>query len=124
MSITYVLDLNGSPLMPTIRSGKMYRLLKSKKAKVVNRKPFTIQLLYETKTKVVQPIILGIDPGRTNIGDTAVRIDGKALYSAHTETRNKEIPKLMANRKAHRMASRRGERLRRKRRAKKCNTIT
>jgi 5-methylcytosine-specific restriction endonuclease McrA len=123
MAITYVLDLNGSPLMPTIRSGKVYRILKSKKAKVVNRKPFTIQLLYETKTKVVQHIILGIDPGRTNIGDTAIRADGKTLYSAHTETRNKEIPKLMANRKAHRMASRKGERLCRKRRAKKCNTI-
>ena len=48
--------------MPTERHGKVKWLLKSGKAKVVRRTPFTIQLLYET-TEYVQPVTLGVDPG-------------------------------------------------------------
>ena len=48
-----VLDLNGERMMPTKRFGKVRRLLKAKLAKVVSRKPFTIKLLYQTKTHVV-----------------------------------------------------------------------
>ena len=123
MRYVYVLDMNGKPLMPTCRYGKVRRMLKSGKAKVVDTLPFTIQLQYEPTTKVVQPVVVGQDPGRTNIGMAAVRSDGSELYSAHVETRNKDIVKLMAKRKAHRQASRRGERLARKRLAVKNNTI-
>ena len=49
-----VLDLNGERMMPTKRFGKVRRLLKAKLAKVVSRKPFTIKLLYQTKTHVVE----------------------------------------------------------------------
>ena len=48
-----VLDLNGERMMPTKRFGKVRRLLKSKLAKIVSYKPFTIKLLYQTKTHVV-----------------------------------------------------------------------
>ena len=48
-----VLDLNGERMMPTKRFGKVRRLLKAKLAKVVTCKPFTIKLLYQTKTHVV-----------------------------------------------------------------------
>lgn len=48
-----VLDLNGERMMPTKRFGKVRRLLKAKLAKVVSHKPFTIKLLYQTKTHVV-----------------------------------------------------------------------
>jgi hypothetical protein len=98
------------------------RSLKSGKAVVVQSKPFTIQLTYEPETHVVQPVRVGIDPGRTNIGVAAVREDGTCLFLAKVETRNKDIPKLMEERKGHRHQSRRGERLVRKRRAKKNGT--
>lgn len=123
MRYVYVLDMNGKPLMPTCRYGKVRRMLKSGEAKVVDTLPFTIQLKYEPATKVVQPVVVGQDPGRTNIGMAAVRSDGTELYSAHVKTRNKDIIKLMAKRKAHRQASRRGERLVRKRLAVRNNTI-
>ena len=48
-----VLDFNGERMMPTKRFGKVRRLLKAKLAKVVTCKPFTIKLLYQTKTHVV-----------------------------------------------------------------------
>lgn len=123
MRYVYVLDKNGKPLMPTCRYGKVRRMLKSGKAKVIDILPFTIQLMYEPETRVVQPVVVGQDPGRTNIGMAAVRSDGTELYSAHVSTRNKDIVKLMVKRKACRQASRRGERLARKRLAARNHTI-
>ena len=120
----YVVDKDKEPLMPTTRFGKVRRLLKEKKAKVISSKPFVIQLLYEPKTHEVQPLHGGTDPGRENIGLSVIDDKGNIVYSAHLKTRNKDIPKLMAERKAHRQASRRGERLRRKRRAKKNKSTT
>lgn len=122
MKYVYVLDVDGKPLMPTCRYGKVRRMLKSGQAKAVDTLPFTIQLTYRTKTHILQPVTIGQDPGRTNIGMAAVRSDGKELGRFHCTTRNKEIPKLMADRKAARMASRRGERLARKRLARKLHT--
>ena len=122
MRYVYVLDMDGNPMMPTRRFGKVRRMLKSGQAKVVSTVPFTIRLTYQTKTHVTQPVTVGIDPGRTNIGLAAVRSDGTDLYRSHCETRNKDIPKLMGKRRMHRQASRRGERLARKRRAKAFGT--
>ena len=124
MYYVYVLDSSGSLLMPTTRYGKVRRMLMSGQAVAVRTKPFTIQLTYEPDTKATQPVTLGIDPGRTNIGLAAVDDAGRCLYSAKSETRNKQLPKLMAERAAHRLASRRGERLARKRLAKKLGTTT
>ncbi len=56
----YVISQSGKPLMPTKRFGKVRRLLKEGKAKVIHRKPFTIQLLYES-TKYTQDVTVGID---------------------------------------------------------------
>ena len=124
MSTVYVLNKDSKPLMPTTRCGHVRYLLKEKKARVVKTKPFTIQLLYETND-VVQPLYLGIDPGRTNIGVAVVKADGTAVFTAHLETRNKEIPKLMKKRKDSRRARRtNGRRCRRQRRAKANGTIS
>ena len=102
MSATvYVLSKDGKPLMPTTRGGRVRYLLKNKLARVVERKPFTIQLLYETDN-ITQPLIMGIDPGRTNIGVSVITENGNCVFSAEVETRNKDIPKLMESRKAHR----------------------
>lgn len=105
MATVYVLNKDGKPLMPTTRCGHIRHLLKEKKARVVRTNPFTIKLVYETDD-VVQPLYLGIDPGRTNIGVAVVKVDGTAVFTAHLETRNKEIPKLMAKRKEHRQGRR------------------
>ena len=57
--------------MPT-SNAKARKLLKSKRAKVKNLKPFTIQLLYKTKTEYTQQITLGIDSGYANVGFSAI----------------------------------------------------
>ena len=52
VKFVYVLDINGNPLMPTKRFGKVRRMLRDGLAKVVRRDIFTIQLLYEPKTQI------------------------------------------------------------------------
>ncbi len=62
----YVLDMNGNPVMPTSPM-KARKLLKTGKAKVVKRVPFTIQMLY-LRGSNKQDIVLGIDSGYNKIG--------------------------------------------------------
>ena len=67
----------GRPLMPTERYGKVRRLLKAGKAKVVKRCPFTIRLLYDTGS-IVQEVDLGIDAGSKTIGLSACTKDRRS----------------------------------------------
>lgn len=69
--MVYVISNLDKPLMPTKRYAKVRILLKNKQAKVVNTKPFTIKLLYDT-SNYTQPVNLGIDSGYTYIGFSAV----------------------------------------------------
>ena len=71
VNVVFVISKEGKPLMPTKNHAKVRILLKHKKAKVIRRKPFTIQLLYETTT-YTQPITLGIDSGYSYIGFSAI----------------------------------------------------
>lgn len=96
----YVLDKDGQPLMPTSRFGKVRRLLRDRKAKVVKRCPFTIRLLYEPKTKIVQDIVLGVDTGSKHVGVACVGND-KVLYQAQVELRD-DIKKKMDSRRMYR----------------------
>ena len=96
----YVLDKNGQPLMPTSRFGKVRRLLRDKKAKVVRREPFTIKLLYETETNVVQECYLGVDTGSKHVGVAVVSND-RVLYQSQTELRD-DIKKKMDSRRMYR----------------------
>ena len=73
--------------MPTERFGKVRRLLKEGKAKVVRREPFTIKLLYEPETDVVQECYCGVDTGSKHVGVAVVGND-KVLYQSQTELRN------------------------------------
>lgn len=82
--MVYVIAKNGQPLMPTERFGKVRRLLKNNKAKVIRRCPFTIQLLYEIENPVTQEIILGIDAGSKMIGVSA-STEKKEVYAAEVE---------------------------------------
>ncbi|MBQ7456044.1 MAG: RRXRR domain-containing protein [Desulfovibrio sp.] len=65
-AIVYVKGYNGNTLSSTKRCGHVRWLLKNGKAKVIRKKPFQIQLLYQEeekyKTKETQKTVLGIDP--------------------------------------------------------------
>ena len=61
--MVYVINKQGTPIMPTERFGKVRRMLKNSLAHVVHRIPFTIQLDYDT-TDFTQPVTLGIDAGK------------------------------------------------------------
>ena len=97
----YVLDMNGQSLMPTSRFGKVRRLLKSKKAKVIKKCPFTIKLFYEPETKIIQPCNLGVDTGSSKIG-VSVYSNGKILYQSQVEVRNDIKDKMDTKRKYRR----------------------
>ena len=124
-NLIYVLDSEGNPLMPSNRF-KHFRLLlkdnkKDNKAKIISYEPFVVQLLYDS-THYIDSLTFAPDTGRTNIGCAVSDSNGKAFFRAKVQTRNKEIPKLMKERKAHRQASRSGERKVRQRKAIKNNT--
>ncbi len=102
--VVYVLDVNGNPVIPTRRFGKVRRLLKSDRAKVIRRNPFTIKLLYDTETHVVQDCTLGVDTGSTYVG-TAVYSEGTILYASQVEIRN-DIKSKMDDRRDYRRSRR------------------
>ena len=99
--LVYVLDINDHPLMPTKRFGKVRRMLRDGRAKVVQREPFTIRLLYETKTNIVQDLTLGIDTGSSKIGCAVVDEKQNVLYLSEVEVRN-DITKKMDRRRSYR----------------------
>ncbi len=98
--MVYVLDQNGQPLMPTMRYGKVRRLLKSGLAKVIKKCPFTIKLGYESTT-YIQKVSLGIDAGSKHIGVSATTID-RVLYESDVELRNDIVDLLSTRREARR----------------------
>ena len=98
--LVYVLKQNGQPFMPTERFSKVRRLLKEKKAKVVRREPFTIKLLYEPETDVVQECYCGVDTGSKHVG-VAVVGNNRVLYQSQTELRT-NIKKKMVSRRMYR----------------------
>ena len=101
--LVYVQDVNGQPLMPTSRCGKVRRLLKEGKAKVINHCPFTIKLNYET-TNHKQEITLGVDAGSKTIGISATT-STKELYASEVELRN-DIVSLLSTRREQRRSRR------------------
>ena len=101
--MVYVLDKEGKPLMPTVRHGKVRRLLRDGKAHVVRLQPFTIQLDYESTT-YKQEVSLGIDAGSVHIGVSATT-EKKELFAAEVVLRTDIVNKL-----ASRLELRRGRR--------------
>lgn len=94
--VVYVQDINGSPLMPTTRHGKVRRLLKQNKATVVNLCPFTIRLAYTT-TDYKQEVTLGVDAGTKHIGLSATT-KSQELYASEVVIRN-DIVDLLSTRR-------------------------
>lgn len=111
--MVYVLDINGQPLMPTTRHGKVRRLLNSHLAKVVKRCPFTIQLLYQS-TKEIQPVSLGVDAGSKHIG-MAATTEKKVVYQEELSPRNDVVKLLSARRTLRRTRRNRKTRYRKPR---------
>ncbi len=94
----YVKTKNGKLLMPC-KPAKARKLLRDSKAKVVNRSPFTIQLLWDCEENV-QPITLGIDKGSRITGFTCVA-NGEILMSGEIHHRT-DIKGKMDARRANR----------------------
>ena len=111
--MVYVLDINGQPLMPTARHGKVRRLLNSHLAKVVKRCPFTIQLLYQS-TKETQSVSLGVDAGSRYIG-LAATTEQKVVYQEELSPRNDVVKLLSARRTLRRTRRNRKTRYRKPR---------
>lgn len=107
-----VQDINGNPLMPTTRHGKVRRLLKNNKAVVVNLCPFTIRLTYET-TNYKQDIVLGVDAGTKHVGLSATT-KSKELYSGEVILRS-DIVDLLSTGRELRKTRRNGLRYRKPR---------
>lgn len=101
--MVYVLNIYGQPLMPTQRHGKVRRLLKEVRAKVIKRCSFTVRLLYKT-SDTVQPVNLGVDAGSKHIGLLAATTN-KVLYEADVELRN-DIVDLISTRRELRRSRR------------------
>ena len=83
--MVYIKDIDGRPLMPTKRHGKVRWLLKENKAVVINLCPFTIQLTYKS-TDHKQPVTLGIDAGAKHIGFSATA-EKEELFACETTLR-------------------------------------
>lgn len=90
--MVYVLDIDGKPLMPTERHGKVRRLLRDGLAHAVRLQPFTIQLDYKSTT-YKQEVSLGIDAGSVHIGVSATT-EKKELFAAEVVLRTDIVNKL------------------------------
>ena len=101
--MVYVISSSGQPLMPTENHAKVRVLLKNKKAKVIKRCPFTIQLAYDS-TAYTQEITLGVDSGSKHIGLSATTKD-KVLFESDVELRN-DIVDLLSTRRQNRRTRR------------------
>ncbi len=101
--MVYVISKNGQPLMPTENYAKIRVLLKNKKAKIIKRCPFTIQLAYDSKN-YTQDITLGVDAGSKHIGLSATTKD-KVLFESDVELRN-DIVDLLSTRRQNRRTRR------------------
>ena len=101
--MVYIQDIDGKPMMPTTRHGKVRRLLKDNKAVVVNTCPFTIKLMYKT-SGYKQEIVLGVDSGTKHVGLSATT-KSKELYSSEVILRS-DIVELLSTRRESRRTRR------------------
>lgn len=120
--MVYVLNIDGQPLMPTTRHGKVKHLLKDGKAKVVKRCPFTIKLLYETPN-CTQDLTLGVDTGGGAIGTAVSTDDGEIVYMSEVVVRNDITDKMTQRAKYRRNRRSRKTRYRKARWLNRKNSI-
>ena len=111
--MVYVLNKYGKPLMPTARYGRARRLLSKGLAVVVDYRPFTIQLTYDTPNGV-QGVSLGVDAGTKHVGFSATT-KKKVLFEAELLLRSDIVEKLSTRREFRRARRNRKTRYRKSR---------
>jgi len=94
----YVRNQDGTPLMPCT-AAKARKLLRTGKAKVVARTPFTIQLAWQCEGQV-QEVVAGIDKGSSVTGLSCVG-NGEVLPAAEIHHR-RDVKEKLDTRRAHR----------------------
>lgn len=95
----YVQDQAGKPLMPTQRLGRVRRWLKSGRARLVQREPFTIRLL-DTEGGYPQPLQAGVDLGTAHVGVSVVS-NQQEVFAAEFKLRT-DISGLLTDRRMYR----------------------
>lgn len=120
--MVYVLNKDGQPLMPTNRHGKVKRLLNDGKARVVQKCPFIIQLLYDS-TNHTQELVLGVDTGSGTIGTAVADNNGKIVYMSEVSVRNDIADKMKQRSKYRRNRRNRKTRYRKARWLNRKNSI-
>ena len=119
--MVYVISQNNKPLMPC--SNPIARLLlKQNKAKVKQREPFTIKLIYET-TNYTQDLTLGVDTGSGTIGTAVSRNNGDIVYMSEVIVRNDIADKMAQRAKYRRNRRNRKTRYRKARWLNRANSI-
>jgi len=111
--MVYVLNREGKPLMPTTRYGRVRRLLAAGLAVVVDYRPFTIQITYDTPNGV-QGVSLGVDAGTKHVGFSATT-KKKVLFEAELILRSDIVDKLSTRREFRRTRRNRKTRYRKSR---------
>ena len=111
--MVYVLNKYGKSLMPTARYGRVRRLLSKGLAVVVDDRPFTIQLAYDTPNGV-QEVSLGVDAGTKHVGFSATT-KKKVLFEAELLLRSDIVDKLSTRREFRRARRNRKTRYRKPR---------
>ena len=111
--MVYVLNRYGKPLMPTTRYGRVRRLLRKGLVVVVDYRPFTIQLTYDTPNGV-QEVSLGVDAGTKHVGFSATT-KKKVLFEAELLLRSDIVEKLSTRREFRRARRNRKTRYRKSR---------
>src|SRR3990170_1409396 len=106
--LVYVQDRNNRPLMPTKRLGMVRRWLKSGRAQVVLREPFTIRLA-DLAGGCTQPLSVGIDLGTAHVGVSVIS-HTQEVFAGEFELRS-DIRGLLTDRRRFRRA-RRGRKMR------------
>jgi 5-methylcytosine-specific restriction endonuclease McrA len=95
----FVLAPDKRPLMPTTpRRARVW--LKQKRAHVVNRIPFTIQLCFEPSSRYTQHVKVGVDTGSKTVGVAAVA-NSQVLYQAEIGLRT-DIKRRLDRRRQYR----------------------
>jgi len=100
--LVYVLSKQGNPLMPCSPC-RARKLLEEKKAKVISREPFAIQLLFGS-SGYKQTILLGVDSG-SKVAAFGATSNDKALYLSEVKLRQ-DIRSNMDQRRAFRRTRR------------------
>ena len=102
----FVVSITGKPPMPTtLRMARIW--LNTRRARIVNREPFTIHLRFET-ADYTQPATVGVDTGSQTVGIAAT--NGEVVYQAEVHLRTDITGKL-----THRRQYRRNRRSRKTR---------